>query len=129
MSQEVKNERFKSSDLLHQTETVSSADTNVSYKELSKTLSDYMMHLLVVQPSLMSTVAGIDKVRFRDAIAEVRNLQEAKKLFQWMHVADSRDAKMACEAIVASYKSAEQRHESAKGYRSKSVGSRVLLVL
>ncbi|CAH2078565.1 unnamed protein product [Thlaspi arvense] len=108
-------------DLLHQTEAVSSADTNVRCKELSKTLSDYMMYLLVVQPSLMSTVAGIDKVRFRDAIAEARNLQEAKKLFQWTHVADSRDTKMACEAIVASYKSAEQRNESAKGYRSKSV--------
>ncbi|KAF8088209.1 hypothetical protein N665_0549s0019 [Sinapis alba] len=49
-------------------------------RELSKTLSDYMMYLLIVQPSLMSTVAGIDKVRFRDAIAEAKNLQEAKKL-------------------------------------------------
>ncbi|KAG2244388.1 hypothetical protein Bca52824_093761 [Brassica carinata] len=90
-------------------------------RELSKTLSDYMMYLLIVQPSLMSTVAGIDKVRFRDAIAEAKNLQEAKRLFQRTHVADSRDAKVACEAILASYESAEERYENAIEYRSKSV--------
>ncbi|KAL0727524.1 hypothetical protein Bca4012_023617 [Brassica carinata] len=90
-------------------------------RELSKTLSDYMMYLLIVQPSLMSTVAGIDKVRFRDAIAEAKNLQEAKRLFQRTHVADSRDAKVACEAILASYESAEERYENAIEYRSKVV--------
>ncbi|VVB12486.1 unnamed protein product [Arabis nemorensis] len=102
-------------ELLHQTEE---AETNVRYKELSKTLSDYMMYLLIAQPSLMSTVAGIDKVRFRDAIAEAKNLQEVKKLFQRTHVEESREA---CEEILASYKEVEQRNENAKVYRSKSV--------
>ncbi|CDY61681.1 BnaC01g40980D [Brassica napus] len=54
--------------------------------KLSKTLSDYMMYLLIVQPSLMSTVAGI-----------------------------------ACEAIIASYKSVEEMNENAIEYSSKSV--------
>ncbi|ESQ55468.1 hypothetical protein EUTSA_v10024439mg [Eutrema salsugineum] len=106
-------------ELLHQTDENNAR--NVEYRESSKTLSDYMMYLLIVQPSLMSTVAGIDKVRFRDAIAEARNLPEAKKLFQRRHIADSGDAKMACKAILDSYKVDGQRNENAKVYRSKSV--------
>ncbi|KAF8088210.1 hypothetical protein N665_0549s0020 [Sinapis alba] len=38
-----------------------------------------------------------------------------------MHVADSRDAKVACEAILASYKPVEERDENAREYSSKSV--------
>ncbi|KAL4628747.1 hypothetical protein ACB092_05G261600 [Castanea dentata] len=44
-------------------------------REISKTLSDYMLYLLVMQPTMMSAVAGIGQIRFRDSCAE------AKKFF------------------------------------------------
>ncbi|CAH8276087.1 unnamed protein product [Arabidopsis lyrata] len=107
-------------ELLHQTQ-VDNAARNVRCNEFSKTLSDYMMYLLIVQPSMMSTVAGINKLRFREAIAEAKNFQEAKTLFQRTHVEDSRDAKKACKEIMDSYKKVERRYENTKGYQSKSV--------
>ncbi|KAL5783652.1 hypothetical protein ACOSP7_008681 [Xanthoceras sorbifolium] len=39
---------------------------NYNDREFSKVLSDYMLYLLVMQPSMMSAVAGIGKIRFRD---------------------------------------------------------------
>ncbi|KFK28578.1 hypothetical protein AALP_AA7G015200 [Arabis alpina] len=118
-------------ELLHQTEE-DTAERHVRYKEFSKTLSEYMMYLLIVQPSLMSTVAGIDKIKFREAIAEAKRLQKAVKqsqvshvthryLYQRKYVEDSRDAKMACQKILDSYKEVEQRNKNAKGYKSKSI--------
>ncbi|KAM5577199.1 hypothetical protein ABKV19_007846 [Rosa sericea] len=44
--------------------------------EYSKTLSDYLLYLLIMQPALMSSVAGIGQKRFRDTVAE------AKKFFK-----------------------------------------------
>ncbi|VVB12479.1 unnamed protein product [Arabis nemorensis] len=106
-------------ELIHQTDE--NNPTELGYREVSKTLSDYMMYLLIAQPAMMSTVAGIDKVRFREAIAEAKKFQEAKKLFQTTHVEDSRDAKKACEAILSSYTADGQRNKNAKGYKGKSV--------
>ncbi|CAA7054931.1 unnamed protein product [Microthlaspi erraticum] len=106
-------------ELLHQTNEDKARDDG--YRDFSKTLSDYMMYLLIAQPALMSTVAGIDKVRFTEAITEAKKFQEAKKLFQRTHVEDSRDAKVACKAILDSYKADEQGNQNADGYRSKSV--------
>ncbi|KAL1224744.1 hypothetical protein V5N11_027904 [Cardamine amara subsp. amara] len=103
-------------ELLHQTRANNGGDNK--NKVLSKSLSDYMMYLLIVQSSMMSTVAGIDKLRFREAIAEAKKFQEAKKLFQRKHVEDLRDAKAACEAIMDSFK---EGNEIMKGYRNKSV--------
>ncbi|KAG5583484.1 hypothetical protein H5410_054111 [Solanum commersonii] len=42
----------------------------VNYREISKILSDYMLYLLVMQPSMMSAVAGIGQIRYRDTCAE-----------------------------------------------------------
>ncbi|KAI3456359.1 hypothetical protein Pfo_013022 [Paulownia fortunei] len=44
-------------------------------RDFSKLLSDYMLYLLVMQPTMMSAVAGIGQIRFRDTCAE------AKKFF------------------------------------------------
>ncbi|XP_010449415.1 PREDICTED: uncharacterized protein LOC104731663 [Camelina sativa] len=106
-------------ELLHQTD-----DNNARhdvYREVGKTLSDYMMYLVIVKPSLMSTVSGIDKLRFKAAIAEIKRLQEAKKLFERTPVEGSRDAKTACNAILDYYKADGQGNENPQGYRSKSV--------
>lgn len=94
-------------ELLHQTNENKARDDG--YRDFSKTLS----YLLIAQPSLMSTVAGIDKVRFTEAITEAKKFQEAKKLFQRTHLADSRDAKVACKAILDSYKADEQGNQNA----------------
>ncbi|KAK6124017.1 hypothetical protein DH2020_042233 [Rehmannia glutinosa] len=40
------------------------------YRDFSKLLSDYMLYLLVMQPTMMSAVAGIGQIRFRDTCAE-----------------------------------------------------------
>jgi hypothetical protein len=69
----------------------------------------------------MSTVAGIDKIKFKDAIAEAKNSKEAKKLFQKMHVEGSRDAKKACAAIVDSFTEFELGNGNARRYQSKSM--------
>ncbi|KAH6794411.1 transmembrane protein [Perilla frutescens var. hirtella] len=42
------------------------------HKKFSKTLSDYMLYLLIMQPTMMSAVAGIGQIRFRDTCAEAR---------------------------------------------------------
>ncbi|KAL3522149.1 hypothetical protein ACH5RR_014983 [Cinchona calisaya] len=46
------------------------------YRDFSKLLSDYMIYLLVMQPTMMSAVTGIGQIRFRDTCAE------AKKFFR-----------------------------------------------
>ena len=45
-------------------------------REFSKFLSDYMLYLLVMRPTMMSAVAGIGQIRFRDTC------EEAKKFFR-----------------------------------------------
>ncbi|XP_039162789.1 uncharacterized protein LOC120290558 [Eucalyptus grandis] len=40
------------------------------HRKTSKILSDYMLHLMIKQPSMMSAVAGIGQIRFRDTCAE-----------------------------------------------------------
>ncbi|XP_073123292.1 uncharacterized protein [Henckelia pumila] len=39
----------------------------------SKLLSDYMLYLLIMQPQMMSKVAGIGQIRFRDTCAEAKS--------------------------------------------------------
>lgn len=42
------------------------------FREFSKLLSDYMLYLLIMQPTMMSAVAGIGQIRFRDTCAEAQ---------------------------------------------------------
>lgn len=55
------------------------------YREFSKLLSDYMIYLLVMQPTMMAAVTGIGQIRFRDTCAEAKkffdrgNLRKGKK--------------------------------------------------
>ncbi|PIN12535.1 hypothetical protein CDL12_14851 [Handroanthus impetiginosus] len=45
------------------------ADKN-RHRAFSKLLSDYMLYLLIMQPTMMSAVGGIGQIRFRDTCAE-----------------------------------------------------------
>ena len=47
--------------------------TEKDYSGFSKILSDYMLYLLMMQPTMMSAVAGIGQIRFRDTRKETEN--------------------------------------------------------
>ncbi|KFK23681.1 hypothetical protein AALP_AAs63807U000200 [Arabis alpina] len=90
-----------------------STEKNCNNREFSKILSDYMMYLLIMQQKLMSEVAGIGKIRFRDTLAE------AEKFFKRRQIEDSRDVKRATREIRSV--KIEIHPRDIKGNQSKSV--------
>ncbi|KAG7532593.1 hypothetical protein ISN45_Aa08g002660 [Arabidopsis thaliana x Arabidopsis arenosa] len=105
-------------ELLYQTEE--GTEANHSNREYSKILSDYMMYLLMMQPTLMSAVVGIGKIRFRDTC------EEAQRFFDRRHIMGisakkAPDAKEASEAILSVAVPARAEPIDVKGDRSKSV--------
>ncbi|XP_010481574.1 PREDICTED: uncharacterized protein LOC104760361 [Camelina sativa] len=82
-------------------------------REFSKILSDYMMYLLIMQPKLMSEVAGIGKIRFRDTLAE------AEKFYKRWHIENLRDVQRASRKILSV--GIEIHPRDVKGNQSKSV--------
>ncbi|EOA15246.1 hypothetical protein CARUB_v10028645mg [Capsella rubella] len=89
---------------------ISSCDKD---REFSKILSDYMMYLLIMQPKLMSEVAGIGKIRFRDTLAE------AGKFYKRWHIENLRDVRRASHKILSV--EIEIHPRDVKGNKSKSV--------
>lgn len=89
------------------------------HREFCKVLSDYMLYLLVMRPTLMSAVAGIAQIRFQDTC------EEAKKFFRrwkWeitnaLPVDQQRET--ACEKLL-NVKTVVKPNE-VKGDRSKSL--------
>ncbi|CAL5408659.1 unnamed protein product [Camellia sinensis] len=57
-----------------------SAAKKTDYRELSKLLSNYMLYLLIMQATMMSTVAGIGQIRFRDTCAEAKKFFRGRKI-------------------------------------------------
>ncbi|KAI9187450.1 hypothetical protein LWI28_028316 [Acer negundo] len=103
-------------ELLYQTEeeaTHEAGNDNYNYhRQFSKILSDYMLYLLVVQMTMISAVAGIGKIRFRDSCAEAKRLFRSKNL-------GANEEKEGCEEILGVNTYAEP--VKVKGDRSKSV--------
>ncbi|KAF8106084.1 hypothetical protein N665_0147s0041 [Sinapis alba] len=64
------------------------------HREFSKTLSDYMMYLMILQPQLMSEVAGLGMLRFKDAMVEAEELLEES-------FKKSKDVRLVGEKIVS----------------------------
>ncbi|KAF5782678.1 hypothetical protein HanRHA438_Chr11g0511491 [Helianthus annuus] len=62
-------------ELLYNQELRTDNKGDIKGKEISKLLSDYMLYLLIMQSSMMSAVAGIAQIRFRDTC------EEAKRFF------------------------------------------------
>ncbi|KAK9924119.1 hypothetical protein M0R45_032506 [Rubus argutus] len=91
------------------------SDDSVHYfskrKEYSKALSDYMLYLLVMQPTMMSSVPGIGQIRFRDTC------EEAKKFFSRRKLRSG--VKEACKRLLDVNTDVEP--VNVKGDRSKSV--------
>ncbi|KAI8001709.1 hypothetical protein LOK49_LG09G00544 [Camellia lanceoleosa] len=79
------------------------------FRDMSKLLSDYMLHLLVVRPEITSAMAGIHKIRWQDTLAEAMVHFQGEKL----------DQKLACERILQVDTSVNPA--ILKGNRSKSV--------
>ncbi|MBA0656923.1 hypothetical protein Goklo_009243 [Gossypium klotzschianum] len=84
----------------------------LTYRQFSKTLSDYMLYLLVFRPTMMSAVAGIGKIRFRDTCAE------AGRFFKIGDLLPNQDKK-ACEKLLGVR--TDVGPQEVKGDRSKSV--------
>ncbi|KAG5555712.1 hypothetical protein RHGRI_006378 [Rhododendron griersonianum] len=61
-------------------------------RKFSKHLSDYLLYLLVMQSTMLSNIAGIGQIRFRDTCAE------AKKFFRGRNVLE--EEKDTCQKIV-----------------------------
>ena len=80
--------------------------------EVSKILSDYMIYLLVMRPTMMSAVAGIGQIRFRDTCAE------AEKFFNRRGL-NRKDVMQGCKEILDVNTKVKPVH--VKGDRSKSV--------
>ncbi|KAM1245658.1 hypothetical protein ACFX15_036188 [Malus domestica] len=75
-----KNETSHRGSSKNETSPCESSKNETSRREISKTLSDYMLYLLVMQPSLTSSVAGIGQIRFRDTCAEAKKFFSRRKL-------------------------------------------------
>ncbi|PKI58536.1 hypothetical protein CRG98_021097 [Punica granatum] len=104
-------------DLCYYTEDEDSLNKTNDEREFSKILSDYMLYLLARQPKMMSAVAGIGQIRYRDTIAE------AEKFFNRRGIDDvkpeEKKMKRACEMVLKVNTDVEPI--AVKGDRSKSV--------
>ncbi|XP_062161870.1 uncharacterized protein LOC133868884 [Alnus glutinosa] len=105
-------------DLCYHTENINihddqrDGDSN-NRREICKMLSDYMLYLLIMQPTMMSAVAGIGEIRFRDTCAE------AKEFFTRKNIPAKEEHEQACERILDV--NTDVRPVDLKGDRSKSV--------
>ncbi|KAM3691157.1 hypothetical protein ACB094_09G172900 [Castanea mollissima] len=82
------------------------------YIQFSKLLSDYMVYLLVMRPTMMSAVAGIGQIRFRDTCAE------AEKFFSRRNL-EKGQVTEACKNLLDVDTKVKPVH--VKGDRSKSI--------
>ncbi|KAF7112717.1 hypothetical protein RHSIM_RhsimUnG0200800 [Rhododendron simsii] len=71
-------------------QTNSDTEDIKDYHVLSKLLSDYLLYLLIMQSTMLSTAAGIGQTRFRDTCAE------AKRFFLETKIRKSEEGKMWC---------------------------------
>ncbi|KAG2666290.1 hypothetical protein I3760_15G051300 [Carya illinoinensis] len=82
------------------------------HKFISKLVSDYTLYLLVMKPTMMSAVAGIGQIRYRDTCAE------AKRFFRNKGLGPNDEEKLACECLLAVNTEVKPVH--VKGDRSKT---------
>ncbi|KAL6184598.1 hypothetical protein ACLB2K_045999 [Fragaria x ananassa] len=84
----------------------------------SKTLSDYMLYLLIMQPALMSSVVGIGQKRFRDTVAEAKKFFRKKGL-GYAKLEKEKKLEEACGRLFEVNTGVQP--VNVKGNRSKSV--------
>ncbi|CAE6217776.1 unnamed protein product [Arabidopsis arenosa] len=79
-------------------------------REFSKIISDYMMYLLIMRPKLISEVAGIRTIWFRETKAE------AERFFKGRQIKDLRDMKRASETVLLVSNDIEPRLDRSKSF-------------
>ncbi|XP_028798035.1 uncharacterized protein LOC114753519 [Neltuma alba] len=87
-------------------------------RQISMLVSDYMLYLLVMQPNMMSAIAGMGQKRFQDTC------EEAKRFFKRRSIPAEGDGgedmlKEACDILMKV--PTEQKPIDVKGDRSKSL--------
>ncbi|KAI9118777.1 hypothetical protein K1719_010222 [Acacia pycnantha] len=89
-------------------------DNTMKQLKISMLLSDYMLYLLIMQPNMMSAIAGIGQKRFQDTCEEA-------KIFFKKRVSGDKEAMLeeACKALKEV--PTEQNPIDVKGDRSKSL--------
>lgn len=60
-------------------ERVPKTDSETTTRDWSKFISDYMLYLLVMRPTMMSSMAGIGQIRYHDTCAEATNFFNSRK--------------------------------------------------
>ncbi|XP_054813310.1 uncharacterized protein LOC129313948 [Prosopis cineraria] len=96
-------------------------ETKTRDKEIiSKLLSDYMLYLLIIQPAMMSAVAGIGQIRFRDTCEEAKKFLSKRMMReQEMPEQEINGEEKACRCLRKVQ--TEYKPIDVKGDRSKSV--------
>ncbi|KAF5181417.1 putative transmembrane protein [Thalictrum thalictroides] len=103
-------------------------NNNNNDRELAKVISDYMLYLLVMQPTMMSAIAGIGQIRFRDTCAEAEKFFSGSGLepskFNPMRILcilelETEKSKRACYKLIGV--NTKIKPIDVKGDRSKSV--------
>ncbi|KAB2637469.1 hypothetical protein D8674_028003 [Pyrus ussuriensis x Pyrus communis] len=111
-----KNETSRHESSKNETSRRESSKNEPSRREISKTLSDYMLYLLVMQPSLTSSVAGIGQIRFRDTCAEAKKFFSRRELRKG---GEQFEELVACKSMLEV--NTDVKPADVKGDRSKSV--------
>ncbi|KAH7857477.1 hypothetical protein Vadar_013161 [Vaccinium darrowii] len=68
---------------------------NKKFFEISKVLSDYMLYLLIMEPSMMFAVAGTAQIRFKDTCAEAKLFFEDRGVLE-----KEEDMIQACKIVL-----------------------------
>ncbi|PIA57890.1 hypothetical protein AQUCO_00500066v1 [Aquilegia coerulea] len=103
-------------------------EENSTDRQFSKLLSDYMLYLLVMQPTMMSAISGIGQIRYRDTCAEAEKFfsglgfhpnkfNPLRILFQLK--LETKKSKVACDKLIKV--NTVIKPVEVKGDRSKSV--------
>ncbi|KAI9085107.1 hypothetical protein K1719_032923 [Acacia pycnantha] len=85
-------------------------------REISMLLSDYMLYLLIMQPNMMSAIAGMGQKRFQDTCEEAKKFFKKRIEAQWNRKAMLEEA---CKFVMKV--PTEQKPIEVKGDRSKSL--------
>ncbi|XP_028786369.1 uncharacterized protein LOC114742262 [Neltuma alba] len=72
----------------------STEDANNEERQISMLVSDYMLYLLVMQPNMMSAIAGMGQKRFQDTC------EEAKRFFKRRSINAQDMLKKACDILM-----------------------------
>ncbi|KAF7147763.1 hypothetical protein RHSIM_Rhsim03G0013900 [Rhododendron simsii] len=57
-------------------------EEKIDNREFSKYLSDYLLYLLIKQSTMLSNIAGIGQIRFRDTCAETKKFFRGRKMLE-----------------------------------------------